>query len=345
MKFRLLIVSLIIIGLILSASVLVLIGLYSDSQIRSKNLYPTATITPTLPPIELEPLPTPQPRPEFINNVSPPESSVTAIDVYKAFLDMGGIHFDVRPEEVGYNNSICVNLNTGPLLENNNDFTDGEAVLHRISVFVDEQELTDWNYVMWTDTGVCSSDFEGGCNYRGLTHITNAVGYDWIINCWTADVDAGNHHVLFQFRQTSGNVQEYQWSFGLTNESVPLATLTPVPGWVERRVANPPLCDDDVESYDHLYPDGVIVADLLNACGRPDIIYVSTSDFRLVHLVYLSEGLEAQIFKSASFGFGSSIHRIEYFAPKSEDEYWNYPSRFSSGGVIEEIAWEEAFGD
>jgi hypothetical protein len=230
------------------------------------------------------------------------------------------------------------------LLENNDDFTEWEVVLDRMSVFVDEQELTDWNYGMATDTGICSGDFEGGCNYRGLTHIINAVGPDWIINCWTADVNAGNHDVLFQFLQTSGNVQEYQWSFGLTNESVPLVTLTPVPGWVERRVADPPLCDEEVGSYDHLYTDGVSVADLLNSCGRPDIIYVSTSDFRLVHLVYLSEGLDAQIFKSASFGFASSIHRIEYFGPKSEDDYWMYPSRFSMGSVIEEITWEEAFG-
>jgi hypothetical protein len=317
--------------------------LISCKQENEISPYATPTVTPILPDVTLQPLPTPQPKPAFINSVSPSESTITSVDIYRAVLDES-IILNVREDKYGHNNSICVNLNTGPLLEANDSFVDWKVVLERLSVFVDGKSLTDMNYTMVIETADCTTDYDGLCNGPNLSHTTNAIGMDWVIYCWTADLTAGSHEALFQFRQTSGAVQEYKWHFGLTNESIVLAPFTPSPLHAEQLHSDLPLCNEPRDHSGSYYATGLVVADVLEACDKPDIIYISTLDRKLVHLVYLDEGIEAEIFKSASFNFSSNIQSMVYFEPLSEEAYWQSQAYVLETHLVDRITWEEAFG-
>jgi hypothetical protein len=89
-------------------------------------------------------------------------------------------------------------------------------------------------YIMWLDI-------------LAYTEAQDAEGMGWVVYCWQADLEVGNHDVLLQFSQTSGNIQEYRWCFAVTSEEVPLSTVTPRPKTARdcnSAVDHIPLCDE-----------------------------------------------------------------------------------------------------
>ncbi len=184
--------------------------------------------------ITLAPLPTPEPRPDFIGDVSPPESSTIPLNVYQVNINEHAIHEGVRSEDMGFANSICVAIDTGPVLESGDKLVDWRNVLNRVSVRADGTLLTDVVYTIW---------------YNILTYneAEDAEGIGWVVYCWQADLGVGNHEIAVQFSQTSGNIQEYKWYFAITSEEVPLSTDVPRPRTAREynsTIDHIPLCDE-----------------------------------------------------------------------------------------------------
>ena len=181
---------------------------------------------PTAQSIPSAPLPTSKPRPNFIHGISPPESSAVPLTLYQANLNENAAYEGVRFEEYGYNNSICVVVDMGPLLQEGDRLTKWDDILDRVSISVDDNLLTETTYVNWLDYAVYTKDIDGGSGYI-VTHTTNALGAAWTVFCWYAGVGVGNHEVAFKFRQTSGEIQEHTWHFAITDEAVPSLKYNP----------------------------------------------------------------------------------------------------------------------
>ncbi len=154
-----------------------------------------------------EVLPTARPRPDYIADVSPPESSITLLTAYQHNLDPTMIFEGVRFEDRGYNSSICVVVDVGPLLEEGDRLDHTGQVLGRISIFVNEIELTEVLTVNWLD--ISSNNVS----------VDHASGSGWSVFCWRADVEEGIHQVTFQFQKTSGEIEEDGWYFAVVDDS------------------------------------------------------------------------------------------------------------------------------
>ena len=147
-------------------------------------------------------------RPTYILDVSPTESLMMPLSLYEADgknyrTEKTDSYIGVRRAEVGYNSSICVELDLTDLVEPGDDFREVSSITERITVIVDGlilTEIIDWSYL---------PDFWG----RGTARWGGPYTY-----CWSSPLDVGIHEVLFQFRQTTGHVRSYRWSFTITED-------------------------------------------------------------------------------------------------------------------------------
>lgn len=162
----------------------------------------TSTVLPSPPPAFS--LPTAQPHPDFIRCVSPEESSVIPMSVYRAeHAQVIGIR---KPED-GYASTVCVNFSLASLVQSGDDFTD-DVVLERVNLEVDgvtrppAGELYNAG-LLWSKGPPNNSDAQWGGPYT---------------LCWQVPVDVGIHQAHFQFRQTSGDIQEYVWYFAVIED-------------------------------------------------------------------------------------------------------------------------------
>jgi hypothetical protein len=156
-------------------------------------------------------VPTQQPRPAFVGDVSPPEGSIIPLNVYQVNVYEDLIHEGVRSEKSGFAKSIC--LATIPVLEPG-DKLDVQDVLSRVSADVDGRPLTNMVYTIALDLLAIAQDAEGPF---------------WVVSCWEADLKVGSHDVTVRFSLTSGKVLEYTWRFEITDDVVFLPTFTPQP--------------------------------------------------------------------------------------------------------------------
>jgi hypothetical protein len=160
-------------------------------------LSPTPTSTPIV-------LPTAPPRPDFISEVGPEESSVLSLETYEAeYSHVVGM----RNLETGFASTVCLSPDLGYLVQKGDDFIDTESVLQRIELRVDgeEREIADW-----LDRLLDVEKLQDGEVYARF-------GGPYIF-CWHAPVGTGTHLVSFQFRQTSGDIKEYTWYFAVTED-------------------------------------------------------------------------------------------------------------------------------
>jgi hypothetical protein len=160
-------------------------------------LSPAPTSTPIV-------LSTAQPRPDFINEVGPEESSVLSLEVYEAeYSHVVGM----RNLETGYASTVCLSPDLDYLVQKGDDFADAESVLARIELRVDgeEREVADW-----LDRLLDIEMLQDGEVYARF-------GGPYVF-CWHAPVGVGVHLVSFQFRQTSGDIKEYSWYFAVTED-------------------------------------------------------------------------------------------------------------------------------
>lgn len=158
------------------------------------------------------PLHSTQQRPPFIQNVSPPESGILPLSLYRAdktqeYLEETGIYADGEfgSPEAGYKSNICVNLDVAPVVQIGDDFSHPDLVIERIVMEVNGLrllDLTENSYEPTLTTVIDESKQVVTTKYSGP-----------FIFCWRAKLDVGTHNVTFRFRQNSGVMREYFWQF------------------------------------------------------------------------------------------------------------------------------------
>lgn len=164
-------------------------------------LFPTPF--PALAKMDIQPL---QPRPEYIDRVSPEEYSIVPQDIYNG-QPPGGYFvplLSVPPLYYGYQSSICIKLLLSPLVQSGDIFLDDESINERIELLVDSEVVPLNLNVLHFGLPV-------------IDPATNRLG--WINGddyCWLANLEVGKHDILFRFHQTSGAVQEYRWYFEIS---------------------------------------------------------------------------------------------------------------------------------
>lgn len=145
-----------------------------------------------------------QPRPDYINGISPPEYSIVPWALFE--YDMPDIkHLGLKDVESGFERSICVDFFFDPLVEPNDYIVDSNIIVERMTLLVNGE-------VMRTASS-------GGMHMGTQSHhpAINAIwvsGHD--TECWEAPLRPGRHEVKFQFVQTSGTVAEYVWYFQIS---------------------------------------------------------------------------------------------------------------------------------
>ena len=162
-----------------------------------------STLIPTLAKMSL---PTLLPRPNYIQVVGPEEYTVVPIALYNYFpVGVVGHGIDSSGSlEQGFQSSICVRPLLEPLVQKGDDF-DEQEIWDRMELLADGEVMNAYLQVF----------------SRGLPAIPkpeSPLGSDtrWIEGgdyCWYAPLGIGHHEVIFRFRQTSGDVQEYIWYF------------------------------------------------------------------------------------------------------------------------------------
>ena len=169
-----------------------------------------ATILPTLSPDDVTwvPLPTIQPRPEFIVDISPPESSTIPWEYFRyehpeirlyGFIDLESGF------SMGYGSRICVNIDLGEVVQSGDDLNISSAQARMQLRLVGTDIVPE-------QAGGLSGLLE---NYSTLK---DATWESFTIYCWQVPLGAGTHTLNLQFRQTSGSILEYTWQFALSDE-------------------------------------------------------------------------------------------------------------------------------
>ena len=165
---------------------------------------PTATVQPQVS------IPAPQPRPDFVRQVSPLESETIPLSLFQApseerFIPTENLPAGFPDPEKGYNSQICVEINLSPPLAQPRDsLTDYNKIMAHITFLIDEQELDE------PKGGYFKTDLE-----EDIT-VSNDGLTQWISPytlCWTAQLLVGAHQATIQFEQTSGAIQSYSWHF------------------------------------------------------------------------------------------------------------------------------------
>lgn len=158
------------------------------------------------------PLPTLQPKPEFVLEVVPKESQALPLTVYRGEIDKGEqgyteLAMAAWDKLSGYNSEICVKIDGVEQI--GDDFTQPSTITNRVSMQVDGIEIIDIYGGLVSLEAISVVDTNGQVLMRG-------VGAK--VACGIVALDVGVHMVQFQFRQTSGNILEYQWQFVLTED-------------------------------------------------------------------------------------------------------------------------------
>ena len=164
---------------------------------------------------EFAPLPTLQPRPDFVSAVTPLESQQLSLPLLEAdrteeFLAATGILVNSSGDpDLGYMSQVCLTANLFPLAQIGDDFSDDQNVVNRVTFQVDNlilPEVTGWHTSL---EAISLLDENEQVSIQGLGDM---------IFCGKVSLDVGVHTVLFQFRQTTGETKEYTWQFVIKDE-------------------------------------------------------------------------------------------------------------------------------
>lgn len=171
-----------------------------------QNRLPANVVTLKVTPVSLM---TPRARPAYILDVSPTESLMIPLSLYEAdrkeqhVEETGTYIVGVRRAEIGYNSSICVELDLTNLVAPGDDFRETSLITERITVIVNGLALME----------IIDRSYLPVFYMRGTARWGGPYTY-----CWSAPLDVGIHEVLFQFRQTTGHVRSYRWNFTITKD-------------------------------------------------------------------------------------------------------------------------------
>jgi hypothetical protein len=117
-----------------------------------------------------------------------------------------GIHYagGGRNAHIGYNSTVCVEVDVATLVEPRDYLGQPDDVLESIDLFID---------------GGRQSDVVEKVYYPTLNTIDGSMTYSGPYTfCWRSELGVGTHHVLFRFRKTSGVVCEYAWDFIISHD-------------------------------------------------------------------------------------------------------------------------------
>lgn len=165
----------------------------------------TATNMPT-------PLTIIQERPNFVLDVAPREGLILTTNMFEAIPDRKDeIVIDERLltefENISaYRSLVCLNVDN--IAEVGDDFSESSEIVSRVTMYIDNQKIENIHADGLNFTAIQVVDANSG------QVLMQGIGPKSI--CGKAHpLGAGVHEVLFQFRQTSGNILEYRWLFGL----------------------------------------------------------------------------------------------------------------------------------
>jgi len=149
-----------------------------------------------------------EPRPDFVLETAPSETQILPISLFEAKAsEPGGLLADQWEDLDGYDSSVCLKTGTGLLAQIGDDFRDNSTMIPRVTMMVDDVEtnVIGVNGILLQSINV--GDADGNILMWGAAPK---------LICGYFLLESGVHEVLFQFRQTSGDVLEYRWQFGLT---------------------------------------------------------------------------------------------------------------------------------
>jgi hypothetical protein len=151
-----------------------------------------------------------QPRPEFIQLVGPVEYSIVESDFYHFERPGDGISITWAMNG-GFESAICVKPLLRPLIEKGDYLLDISDMWERMTLLVDGEPKEPYG----------SSGF-GAPTLLGAPNLLSEEEQEtqWLTGtdyCWRAPLETGVHDVVFQIRQTSGDVHEYQWLFEIVD--------------------------------------------------------------------------------------------------------------------------------
>jgi len=164
----------------------------------------TATNMPT-------PLPIIQERPNFVLDVAPREGLILTTNMFEAIPDQKDeIVFDemllTEFENISaYKSLVCLNVDN--IAEGGDDFMQPSEIASRVTMYIDDLEIENIYVGSLSFEAIRVVDTNGQVLMQGVE--PKSI-------CGKAHpLGAGVHEALFQFRQTSGNILEYRWLFGL----------------------------------------------------------------------------------------------------------------------------------
>lgn len=194
-----------------------IIGCSSDAEVIATSGV-GGDVSTLIPPIALMPPQTV--RPDFIQYLSPEESSYVPIDLFNASdkgsgtINLVSEKFLVRDPRFGYRSQICVGIDVSPpLAQPGDDFSN--SVQDRIILQIDGKLVTE---------------IEMHSAMSAPVKTTQDGKTAWLTPqtvCGAMVLTLGIHEVDFQFVQTDGMIQAYSWQFALTNDAFVLPTAKP----------------------------------------------------------------------------------------------------------------------
>jgi hypothetical protein len=155
------------------------------------------------------PIPTARPRPDFVLETAPSESQVLPVSLYEAQRSFPGLLADQWDDIDGYDSSVCLKVETGSLAQEGDDFRDDSdsTMKNRVTMIIDDMEA--------------QATYVAGILLQRINVVDGdgqpvKMGVEPRLICSIVVLEPGVHEVLFQFRQTSGDILEYRWHFELT---------------------------------------------------------------------------------------------------------------------------------
>lgn len=167
------------------------------TRIVGEEARPTATLPP-FPLMEVAPV---QPRPDFVQLVGPLEYSIVDSDFYHLTPEgVGGIRITGTMRN-GFQSAICVRPIIRELVQQGDNFSELPTLWDRMTLLVDGEQkesygISGLGLPVWLSEEDQETQWIEGEDY-----------------CWFAPLLSCIHEVAFQFRQTSGDIQEYKWLF------------------------------------------------------------------------------------------------------------------------------------
>jgi hypothetical protein len=164
---------------------------------------PTATIQPQVS------IPAPQPRPDFVRQVSPLESATVPLSLFESPGEDRSIPTDDIPSGFpdptqGYNSQVCVRINLTTLVQPKDDLSGYDKIMPHVTFIMDAHELEDpafYYFLTDLEPEIIVAD-DGSMQWIGPFTL-----------CWATQLFVGAHQATIQFEQTSGDVQSYSWHF------------------------------------------------------------------------------------------------------------------------------------